>query len=145
MRVSRRGFLGYSTMMAAASASSVLPLVAQTTDDMTTASSHPDVIARLSLDDAKYLVGSTFLVRPASGKPVRFVCVSVKSVPEGTTSNVAGQAYAMRFLPQNPVSLKQGTYEFEHSVLGKFRLFIVPSAPKVRLRYYTAIVNHSYS
>ena len=42
-------------------------------------------------------------------------------------------------------SLKQRTYPFEHPVLGKFRLFVVPSDPGVTPRYYTAIINHSTS
>jgi hypothetical protein len=146
MRISRRGFLEYSTMMAAASATAAFPTIVPAADDTTiTAASHPDVIARLSLDDAKFFVGSGFLVHPASGTPIRFVCVSVKPVPESKISTSPGHAFAMRFLPQRPVSLKQGTYAFEHPVLGKFRLFVVPSGPGVTPRYYTAIINHSTS
>jgi len=146
MPVSRRGFLEFSTLMAAASATAGFSSIATAADDATTAAaSHRDVIARLSLDDAKYLVGSAFVVRTASGKPMRFVCTSVKALPGGAASTAFEQPFAMRFLPQQPVSLKQGTYSFEHGVLGKFRLFIVPSGPKTTPRYYTAVVNHSTS
>jgi len=145
MGISRRGFLELSTMMAAASATAGFPTIALAADDTTATAQHSDVIARLSLDDAKFFVGSAFLVRGASGKPISFVCVAVKPVPENDISTSPGHAFAMRFLPQSPVSLKQGTYPFEHPVLGKFRLFVVPSGPGVTPRYYTAIINHSTS
>lgn len=145
MRISRRNFLEVGSMVAAASAATAFPRVARAVDDEKIDSGpRRDVLSRLKFDDAKYLVGSFFTVQ-AHGKPVRFRCVSVTLVPEDASSSSLDPSFAIRFLPQSSVRLDQGTYSFEHPVLGQFQLFIVPSGPKTSPRSYTAIVNHTTS
>lgn len=129
-------------MMAAASATAGFRSLTWAADDDTPDSPRLDVLARLSFDDAKFLVGSKFIVHAHSGIH-HFVCVKVKATdPDSTAPN---RAFSMRFRPQPPVSLKQGTYTFEHPVLGQFRLFIVPSGPNPPHQHYTAIINHATS
>lgn len=139
MGISRRGFLERSTITAAALATAGVRSIAWA-EDGTTAPTQPDVIARLTLDDAKFFVGSVFTVHAS----LQFLCVQVAATSQQETT-APNQAFAMRFLPQKPTTLKQGTYAFQHPVLGRFRLFIVPSGPGVTPRYYTAIINHSTS
>jgi hypothetical protein len=142
MGISRRGFFRLSTMMAAASATAGFRSIAWAAGDTATDAPSPDMLARLSLDDAKFFVGSVFTVHAPSGI-LHFVCAKVTATD--ATSTAPNQPFAMRFRPQHPTSLKQGTYTFEHPVLGRFRLFIVPSGPDAPHRHYTAIINHATS
>jgi len=132
-------------VMAAASATAGFPALVVAADDNSSDAPRRDVIARLTMEDAKFLVGSEFLVQASAGT-LHFICVEVKPVPQqGTASAATAQAFSMRFRSQSSTSLKQGTYSFEHPVLGPFRLFIVPSGPGMTPRRYTAIINHSSS
>jgi hypothetical protein len=149
MGISRRGFLEVSTTIAAASATAGFPTIALAAEDAIAATPHPDVVARISVDDAKYFVGSVFLVHTSSGT-FHFLCVEVKAIPpQDEISTAPGQnrfeTFSMKFRPQGHTSLKQDTYTFEHPVLGRFRLFVVPSGPGVTPRHYTAIISHSAS
>lgn len=142
MGISRRGFLERSTIAVAALATTGLQTIASAADDTTPNAKQPDVIARLTLDDAQFLVGSVFTVYAPSGTQ-HFVCVKVNATDPASTA--PDRSFAMRFRPQHTTSLKQGTYSFEHRVLGRFRLFIVPSGPDAPHRHYTAIINHATS
>lgn len=129
-------------MMAAASATAAFRSLALAADDAAPASARPDILARLSFDDARFFVGSKFTVHAHSGIH-NFVCVKVKAIDPASTA--PNRAFSMRFRPQPAISLKQGTYTFEHQVLGQFRLFIVPSGPDAPHQHYTAIINHATS
>jgi hypothetical protein len=139
MELSRRRFLESSAMVAAVSATG-LGAVAAASDSLTLTPAR-DVIARLTLADAKYLVGSVFLARTSSGK-AQLRCVEVTATAE-QDSGGSNQAFAIKFLQaEGSAPLKEGTYRFQHDVLGQFRLFIIPSGSGVTPRSYTAIVNH---
>jgi len=140
MELSRRRFLESSAMVAAASATGFGAVAAASDSLMLTPAR--DVIARLTLADAKYLAGSVFLVRTSSGK-AQLRCVEVTATAEKDSDGGLNQAFAMRFLQADgSAPLKEGTYRFQHDVLGQFRLFIVPSGSGVTPRSYTAIINH---
>lgn len=141
MSISRRGFLETGAMVAAASATAGFATVAAaSTPNIDKTKS--DVIARLSLADAKFLVGSAFLVHVPSGNTT-LRCVEVKAVgPQSESTSDPNQAFAMRFQLEGDKPLKEGTYTFEHSFLGEFRLFVAPSGHSAGSRFYIAIINH---
>lgn len=142
MEISRRGFLESGALVAAASATVGLAGIATASTDTSAGTSKLDVIARLSFQDAKYLVGSHFVVRSASGDTT-LTCVEVSAVgPESSDSPQRNQAFVMKFQTQNPGRLKEGTYNFEHSFLGRFRLFVTPTNDGSNAKSYTAVINH---
>jgi hypothetical protein len=143
MEISRRRFLESSAIAAAASAAPGFATIA-CASNTTTGTTTTDVIARLALSDAVYLVGSVFLVSTSSGN-VKLQCVEVKAVGPQASPPDPNQAFAMRFSSQGTKALKEGTYTFQNSVLGQFRLFIATSGPGVTPLSYTAIINHQLS
>ena len=50
-------------------------------------------------------------------------------------------SFSLHFLGTGEI-LRQGTYEVEHSALGKFPMFIVPSNSGTGRETYTAVYNH---
>jgi Domain of unknown function (DUF6916) len=101
-------------------------------------------------------VGSPFQVTPTSGKasPVWLRLLAVEDLPALVPVNTASMAvppkhssaapvrtkgFMLVFLGTMPKPLPQGTYNFEHSVLGTFSLLMVPDGPGKQT--YTAVIN----
>lgn len=51
-------------------------------------------------------------------------------------------SFSVFFSGSRESSLGQGTYEFEHSALGNFPLFIVPARRSGGDQFYEAVINH---
>jgi len=145
MGVSRRRFLESSAIMAAASATGLATLAAALDKgplDKGSFAPTNDVISRLSLADAKFLVGSVFVVRTSQGQ-TELHCVEVKATAKEEPNSNPHQAFSMKFQQiDSAAPLKEGTYQFKHGMLGQFRLFIIPSGRGITPRSYTAIINH---
>jgi hypothetical protein len=91
-------------------------------------------------------VGEMFQVRPeaSASHPLRLVAVSDLAAVarnEAQTSADKERSFSLLFRGPADMPLGQGTYYFEHSQIGSFRLFIVPIAPNQNAYYYEAIFN----
>jgi len=84
------------------------------------------MLEHLSLESFRGLVGDHFRVRLAPEDVVTLALMEVSEQGRGTSSAQAGDFFALLF--NGPVSrpLAQGTYAFEHALIGAFALFIVP-------------------
>ncbi len=82
-------------------------------------------------------VGSSFVVTAESAAPVALVLKSAE--PHGAVTSVG---YSLEFTSTASEPLEQGTYRFQHPVLGAQDIFVVPNvARSTRLVTYTAIFN----
>jgi len=150
MSVSRRGFLEYSKLFAAASLfpRSLLHL------------SFPNKIAKdgttflnnMTRDSIAPYVKSTWKVRSTTGASTYLTLLAVKdasvtagadtqamtAAPENLGRQQAGvDTFALEFLGIGD-ALPQGTYELEHNQIGVFSLFIVPAESPI----YVAMISH---
>lgn len=77
-----------------------------------------------------------------------FVTSGVKTVPmlltEATGEKTkSGETFTLRFRSTARAPLGQGTYQFDHGILGTFNLFVVPGATTGNTRHYRAIINRA--
>ncbi len=87
------------------------------------------------------LLGSTFKVTDHSTNlSLRLVGVELAKQPDGVPPNPAMFSLHFRYLSGK--ALPQGTYQFHHTQLGSFVMFVVPCA-KVQKPTYTAIFNRT--
>ncbi len=101
------------------------------------------------------LVNSSFPVDTGSTTTTWLTLLSVEDTTQAPATNLVSMAvppppqapppkldsFALHFLGTGN-TLAQGTYEVEHPALGRFPLFIVPSASGSGRETYTAIFNH---
>ncbi len=81
----------------------------------------PGVAAYLRRSTYVSLLGSTFTV---AGHALKLAAVDDVAGP-----GLAGSEAAFELVFTGPAGLDQGTYPFRHAQLGRFELFLVPSAP----------------
>jgi hypothetical protein len=139
MTVSRRHLLSLGQAYIAASAMRLKVLAAQT--------SSGDPLLSMTWQSWMRLIGSNFNAQTASGK---YAWLTLGGVDD-MTPNVSGatrispmwrteplvQTFSLKFNGAGE-ELGQGTYDFEHTTLGRIRLFIVPG----ERQNYTAIISH---
>jgi uncharacterized protein DUF6916 len=114
-----------------------------------------DALKHLMRPDFESVVGSGFKVGQTVNDPnpqwLRLLKVtdlptppqvnlgSMAVQPKQTTSTQASSGFMLSFLGGAATPLTQGTYVFQHEGLGRFGLFIVPTAPGQQS--YTAVIN----
>src|SRR5215475_6573191 len=145
--ISRRGFIvsGQAVLVSAALPAKILAAAGSTSSKVADLN---------SLTRANFLpfVSSSFAVTSSSLPTTWFTLLSVQDMNPKSTQPTTAMAvmpkkpktpapqtdtYALHFHSTSD-QLPQGTYQFEHAVLGKFSLFIVPSGVST----YIAVVNH---
>lgn len=153
MSVSRRRFLvAGQTFLAAAAlpikffgASAALSLGASSNANLATATQAT----------FQPLINSSFAVQSGSQTTAWLTLLSVEDLNSKSLATSESMAFGLKAakpLPQTTdtfalhfhgtgETLKQGTYDLEHHVLGKFQLFVVPSGTTT----YTAIISHLQS
>ena len=67
--------------------------------------------------------------------------VLVDDLPTHEPSMASRECFRLLFSEAAGTPLAQGTYQFEHSALGQFALFIVPGNPANAKRHYEAVFN----
>lgn len=155
MDESRRHLLRLG-ILAAASAALPLEAMGQLAAKPGTAAFRPagneyDALAYLTADDFKSSLGSVFKVQSGASGSARMILAEVQSPPTlarsakqtATTLAPNPQQFALRFKLVSGTPLKQGTYVFENSTVGRFAMFVVPSGPATQPVYYTGQVNRS--
>lgn len=137
----RREFLAGCSMLAAAAvlkpASSLLAPPAFTRLSL----------GRISLSDFAQHVGTTFRLARAGRSAVRLTLVEARPRPDPGLAPAAAietgeHRFALLFRGPPAQRLEQSTYTFEHPVLGRLTMFIVPVLPEDGAHsYYEAIFN----
>lgn len=106
-------------------------------------------LASLDIANFQPLVNSSFAVGPEASPIAWFRLLSVEAMNARTTPSVTRlrraptvsvQTFALHFQATGE-KLEQGTYDFDHPVLGRFAMFVVPSGPDT----FVAIISHMSS
>jgi hypothetical protein len=100
----------------------------------------------VSLDEISFarwteLVETLFVLRPGSAKPVELMLVSAVRGSDISTHKGKTENFSLIFRGPDNRPLPQQMYVFEHSQLGRFDLFIVPTGRNAEGREYEAIFN----
>lgn len=150
MSVTRRGFLEFGKILAAACAFP-LEVFGQNAPREFGGGQTLD-LQTVTKDTFAQWVDSTFTVRSGTSSPTFLTLVAVndltppvytKGIPFNrklAASQTPLVTFTLKFLGTGD-TLDQGTYDLEHSTLGKFSLFVVPGEPSM----YTAVVCHFQS
>jgi hypothetical protein len=98
-----------------------------------------DQLSRLTQMDFKRALYTAFNIRLTKSSVLRTELYAVDE-------NMAGEAqgldnFSLVFRSVQSTTLRQNTYQFEHSRLGTFNLFIVPAGSQGSLKFYRAIIN----
>lgn len=158
MSVSRRKLLHHSIFAGIAYAASPLLTWAgkkKSSDSSPEEAAANNTLEHLTRADFNGAIGSGFQVTPSTGKssPVWLRLLAVDDLPalvpvntasmdvppKQTSSPVHTDGFMLVFLGTLPQPLDQGTYTFDHPVLGKFSLLIVPNGQESQT--YTAVIN----
>ena len=84
------------------------------------------------------LVGSTFVLRPPSGRPVSVVLKVAEPLPR--QSALRGEAFTAIFHgPKSPL-IAQSVMSISHESVGPFRLFVVPVGLSSSYHAYQVVV-----
>lgn len=84
--------------------------------------------------------------RVANGRDETWLrLVLVEDFPTEQVLRAPEECFRLLFLEKVGSSLEQGTYQFEHSALGTFPLFIVPGNPAAVRTRYEAVFNRRSS
>jgi hypothetical protein len=101
---------------------------------------------QISFLDFAGMVNTTFRVI-ADSRAVELCLIGIKSAaPSAFTFVNAGDAgnekFSFQFSGPTGEPLRQDTHHFEHQLIGRFQMFIVPVGPREPgLRYYEAVFN----
>ena len=158
MPVSRRKFLQQGAILAACTAAIPVEAVAQDRSARLSSASgqanRPDVLEHLSLRSFAAVTGSSFKVYQDPADPMYLTLLTAEdmSTPNERVSSanmavapprqkvtMANNAFRLHFVGPSSRVVKQDTFTFEHSTLGTFDLFIVPSGDGQPS--YSAIIN----
>lgn len=107
-------------------------------------------LASLGIANFRPLVNSSFAVGPGASPIAWFRLLSVEPMNAGTkpasatglrrVHPVSTETFALHFQATGE-KLAQGTYDFDHPVLGSFPMFVVPAGPDT----FVAIISHMSS
>jgi hypothetical protein len=94
----------------------------------------------LSLEAFSRLLGGRFAVHAGAGKSCE---VELIEAVGGPTPQQTGklESFSLVFRGPRAQALSQGTFEFEHSAIGRFQLFIVPISAEAGWVCYQAVFN----
>lgn len=156
MSVSRRTLLQRTILVMAACAAAPFPAWAAKKNS----SANENVVDNAGLEhlnrsDFEAQIGSGFEATPTSKKSaslwLRLLAVSdlpalvpvnpasMDVPPKQKSAPIQTSGFMLSFLSTEPKPLLQDTFNFEHAVLGKFSLLLVPEGPGKQT--YTAVIN----
>jgi hypothetical protein len=141
--LSRRGFV---TGAAVALTGGVLWAIGQRVG----VTGHLQWVSALALTRSTFanLLGQTFQIRSVPSGELAAQLVEVRDLPSarfrGSPAAASAESenrFSILFRGPADTPLGQGTYEFSHTQLGAFSLFIVPMASDMDTRDYEAVFN----
>lgn len=151
MVVSRRGFMKRGSLLVLAAGVSLgsadrifgrdtaIEYAGPTQDDSPPNGNEPAPFNYAKATFTPY-VGTVFSIYPDSSRVLITTLVSVDDIgPVPDSETVGRECFALKF--RGTQTLRQGTYQVEHGVLGRFDLFLVPAGKNKKAVYYLAVVN----
>jgi uncharacterized protein DUF6916 len=151
MVVSRRGFMKRGSLLVLAAGVSLssadrifgrdtdLGYPGSTQDDLPPKGNKPAPFNFTKATFAPY-VDTVFRIYPDSSKAVKTILVSVGDIgPVPDKKRDGRECFVLRF--RGTETLRQNTYEIEHELLGRFKLFLVPAGKNKKSVYYQAVIN----
>ncbi|HEY5885875.1 MAG TPA: hypothetical protein VIT88_14390 [Pyrinomonadaceae bacterium] len=142
MTISRRKFLeaGVLTSIITSATLKSTTLAATHRSSETKSSLRASSIDYYNKSTFRSYVNSDF--RIANGRGETWLrLVLVEDFPAEQALTAPDECFRLLFSGALESSLEQGTYQFKHSALGAFPLFIVPGTPAVGKRRYEAVFN----
>jgi hypothetical protein len=89
-------------------------------------------------------LNTVFLVRLNEKQtvPLELIALNDSGPARDSKARAEQECFALAFRAPGQRTLKQSTYQLEHSALGRFDLFIAPVRSKKHELVYEAIINH---
>ncbi|MEW6212881.1 MAG: hypothetical protein AB1631_31445 [Acidobacteriota bacterium] len=135
MSVSRRKFMRAGTI---AALSAVIPSTSTIVFGQTTVTP-VDALAKLRKSDFVRQLYTYFNIRLSKTTVLKVELYAVEEFKEGGV--VVLDNFSLVFRGVHATALRQNTYRFEHTRLGKFDLFIVPAGSQGNMKFYRAVIN----
>ena len=133
MSVSRRKFMKAGTI---AALSTIIP----STSVIAFGQTNPlDPLARLKQEDFQRQLYTYFNIRLSKTSTIKVELYAVEQSKEGGVDVIDN--FSLVFRGVHATQLRQNTYQFEHTKLGTFQLFIVPAGSQANMKFYRAVIN----
>jgi hypothetical protein len=133
MSVSRRKFLRAGSI---AALSAVIPSTGKVVFGQVTPT---DALAKLRRSDFLGQLYTYFNIRLSKTSVLKAELYAVEDFKEGGV--VVPDNFSLVFRGVQATALRQNTYQFEHTKLGTFSLFIVPAGSQGNMKFYRAVIN----
>jgi hypothetical protein len=128
-------------------AASVLPELAEGTPRVMAHEPHAPASMLLRSGWAQFQ-GATFRVQHGAEQKLAVQLARVRDLRSQARMSASAQSgppcetcFSLVFRGSGDVPLEQGTYQFEHRLIGSLALFITPLFPDTNARYYETVFN----
>jgi hypothetical protein len=98
-----------------------------------------DALAKLKKEDFERQLYTSFNIRLSKTSTLKAELYAVEQSKEGGVAVMDN--FSLVFRGVHATQLRQNTYQFEHTKLGAFQLFIVPAGSQANMKFYRAVIN----
>lgn len=139
MSVSRRKFMKAGTIAALSTVIPSTSMIAFGQSAKQPSVTPVDALAKLNQVDFERQLYTYFNIRLSPSSVLKVELYEVEQSKEG--GHEVLDNFSLIFRGVHTTQLRQNTYQFEHTKLGTFKLFIVPAGSQGNMKFYGAVIN----